>query len=172
MIILGLDPGKTTGAVLYDSVKQEVLAWWEWNCADEGYDPSVRGISALVVGHEVATMFSAMRHGFPVADGLDVDAIHTVVMEAWEFRHNDFAVDANYAAGPIGVVQWLCHDEGIDIVLQKPFKRSRVTDPQLKETGLWIRGGKGHARQALKHVLSYLLTQRDKATQEKLFPRS
>lgn len=152
--ILSIDPGLTTGWVAYDLEDPTN----SYSCE---LDAKARGrLSSVFIGEEFSLWVSLYRKNLKL-----------VVCEDWEFRHTGFAVDAKHAAGPIGVLEYLCAQEDIPLVLVKPMLRSRITDPVLKKSGLWWPHGQGHARQAMKHVLAYQLRQQDRATQEMLYPR-
>lgn len=57
----------------------------------------------------------------------------------------------------IGQSRWILHRlpraEAVEMVLQSPVDAKVVfPNPRLKEVGLWHRGGKGHAMDALRHA--------------------
>lgn len=103
----------------------------------------------------------------------DLRYTQLIVIETWEYRHNQ-PTDARMACEPIGMVKMLAFIHRVPITAeQKPGFRSSIPDTksELKPLGYWI-GGEGHARQALRHGLAYLIrTAHHLPTMEYLFPR-
>lgn len=147
--ILAIDPGLTTG-------------WAQITYSDD--DPG-----HLLDGGEIRDKNSSVAVGawFDRFEAQDL-----VVMEGWEYRKNKFSVDANLACGPIGVVRWLCYVKGIDLVIARPIDRSVVTDEMLRANGDWYSGGRGHAREATRHGIAYLLRHNHLPTMNAYFKRT
>lgn len=59
----------------------------------------------------------------------------------------------------IGMTQWLCYRHGAaDFVLQNVNEaKNTFPNERLRHLGYWHRGGKGHALDAIRHSLLYLL---------------
>lgn len=57
----------------------------------------------------------------------------------------------------IGVVVFLCDKYGIPLTIQSPSERKFATPEKLKKVGFWHVGGEGHANDAGRHALVWLI---------------
>ena len=57
----------------------------------------------------------------------------------------------------IGALKYLSHKHGFSLVMQKPAQRMSISHDQLKGIGWWHVGGAGHANQAARHAVVYML---------------
>lgn len=56
----------------------------------------------------------------------------------------------------IGAVEHMCIKYGVDLVLQTPSEaKNFITNDKMRKYGMWITGGEGHARDAMRHFLLY-----------------
>lgn len=131
--ILAVDPGKTTGVA--------VLQW----SGDKEDDPVLESSAEV---DEV---------GFPeyVLDAFDKD-IDYVVCESFTITtQTGKNSQAPYSLEAIGVLKYLCRKRNYppeDIVFQSPANaKSMFPNPTLSKVGLWHRGGRGHALDAIRH---------------------
>lgn len=132
MRILGIDPGGTTGMVecrLTDDHPLEIVTWSE---------------NDLFMWADTFERVLTDRRP------------NIIIAESWVPLQSAPYADPNDACQPLGVCRWLARRAGVEVVMQQPRRRHGVTDKALKDSGYWIRGGAGHARQALKHVLVYV----------------
>lgn len=69
----------------------------------------------------------------------------------------------------IGALKYLSHKRGFNLVMQKPSLRTSISHDQLKGIGWWHVGGAGHANQASRHAVVYMLdVLKDKALARKI----
>lgn len=61
-----------------------------------------------------------------------------------------------YSLHLIGVVGFLCYQNGKKLVMQDPLDREFTPNEVIKELKLWHRGGAGHANQASRHAFYYM----------------
>lgn len=151
--IFAVDPGGTNGIVQCYVPEDGPLEIVEWT--------------------EERDMFRAcsMVENFMVYSK-EHDRTMMVIVESWKNLHLESNPDANLACQPIGIIRWLGHEHSVPVRLQQPQERLFVTDDILKSSGYWIRGGKGHARQALRHALTFISkNRRHMPTMLKLHPR-
>lgn len=69
---------------------------------------------------------------------------------------------AKIGAGPwslkyIGALEYLCRKHSIPLTLQQPSQKDFAPNDRLKALGLWHKGGGGHALDALRHGVIYLV---------------
>jgi len=57
----------------------------------------------------------------------------------------------------IGALKYLSHKHGFGLAMQKPAQRMSISHDQLKGIGWWHVGGAGHANQAARHAVVYML---------------
>lgn len=57
----------------------------------------------------------------------------------------------------IGVVVYLCDKYNIPITIQNPSERKFATNEKLKQIGFWHVGGEGHANDAYRHALVWIV---------------
>ena len=152
--ILGIDPGLETGWVWVD-VPEDAPAVVTAQGEDKVDWP-------FCVGEELEWWAES-------TSGTD----RLVIIESWVPMDVEFGPDPNFACQPIGIVVWLCKLYNIPLVAQIPKLRHGVTDEILRASGYWLVGGRGHKRQALRHVLAYLQQpeHRHMPTVLKLHPR-
>lgn len=126
--LLGLDPGKTTGAALgYLDAKTPLKIHRTWMIpgGNDGFLEWWHGDFALEVKPAVVVSEKfEKRVGVPFAD--------------WT---------------PLGIEQSLASLQ-LNLVFQKPSVKAHVPDEVLKRAGLWLPGA-GHDRDAVRHLLAY-----------------
>lgn len=135
--VLALDPGKTTGVA-------------EWG----GEEPPM---TDQIVGFEATLLVVAQWLG-----EWEVGEDRAVVME-------DFVITPatgkksrqNFSLELIGAVRWMCLQHKVKFVLQTASEaKAFVTDDRLKHIGWWVKG-QDHARDALRHLLLFLIKTRE-----------
>lgn len=145
LYVLSVDPGKATGLALFSFTKgqePEMLDSFEANF--DTYASWIRGTLDKVAGMS------------------DPEATLSIVCE--RFTINAQTVknsQAPYSLEHIGVLKQIVMDYGgnyEDIVFQSPADAKAMFDnPKLKKLEYWHRGGEGHALDAIRHGLLYLV---------------
>lgn len=144
MIYLAIDPGGTTG--------------FAWLIHDEETG-SLSFNGGQVAGRYEAERFVREVHTtWRYAEGL------TVIIERWDVRANTHQLtnqdDPRYI---IGWVDGYCSEHDITYVEQKPAQAKKFADdPKLKRLD-WYLPGKDHARDAARHLATYLAKQKTPA---------
>lgn len=147
MKVLALDPGGTTGWVLY-TLKEETYGLTEkW---DEGQlGPEEHHVDLYMLINSLCMEALAQNDEF------------IVVCESFEFRQNRQRDNINLMSKEyIGVVKLIAQTLGIPVVFQtagaaKPF----VTDQKLKAMLLYSTNQR-HANDAKRHAVFYLVTKK------------
>lgn len=123
--VLAVDPGKLTG--------------WCWVTADLAHSE----------GEAAQEPFLDMAWSL-----IDSGCLDTVVCERYTVTaHTATLTQAPWSLEQIGVLRWMCHNRGIEFILQAPADAKRLaTEETLKGVG-WPRPrGAGHARDAQRHM--------------------
>lgn len=130
--ILSIDPGKMTGVALFEA-------------------PSWDDAPALMYTAELE-QFETCAY---VERFLDENYEYTeLVLE--RFKISD--VDANWSLEIIGTVRYLAAKRGLTITLQTPADaKGFVTNEMLQGLGYWHVGGAGHANDAIRHGVLYMV---------------
>lgn len=157
MYIIGIDPGGTTGIVECELPQDDPLK------VVDAYELS----DMFEVGKQLREWWNYTNAPSPrFAPG------RLIICEAWVDHATLHATNANAACQPIGMIRWLAENElDVPIQMQLPQARDTVTEQVMKDTGYWLRGGAGHKRQALRHVLAYCVNKQHMPTINKLYPR-
>lgn len=128
MLILGIDPGKTTGAAALDTVAGDMRAWEEdGDCfLDDAHD-MVRNYDAVVC------------EDFAVGP-----------------RTLRCAVGRMWSLEAIGHLRVVCRRSDTPFILQRPSQvKPLVTDNILKGMGMWKSTDGGHQMDALRHAVYF-----------------
>lgn len=142
--IVALDPGGTTG-------------WAMWQ-------DQAGGKTATMWDHFFCGQIGPEEHHEELYELLERFQTHdfTVISETFDFRqHDNFRTGVNLISREyIGVAKLFAlqrmHNSP-PVVLQTPASaKTFVTDEKLKVMGLWV-PGKQHARDALRHLIYYLV---------------
>lgn len=141
MIYLSIDPGGTTGFAWL--VEAEPGQFMFGGAQVSGRYEAERFVREAVLGWPMGLV--GMGQGC------------TVIIERWDVRANTHQLtnqdDPRYI---IGWVDGFCHHEDIPYHEQKPAQAKKfATDPALKRVG-WYLPGQDHARDAARHLLTFL----------------
>lgn len=144
MIVMAVDPGKTTGFALLDLVEKGAdiprLAY----SAELDFEGFSRAAEECMPRSQDATNFHVACESF--------------IINAQTVRNSQ----APYSLEQIGVLKYICWKSGYDpskIAFQAPVNaKNMFPNPRLKELGLWHRGGDGHANDAIRHGLLRMVT--------------
>lgn len=139
--ILAVDPGKATGLAAFSYVKGEEPVMLEsFEAQFETYAPWIRKW---------------------LSEPLDYDFVHIICER---FTINAQTVknsQAPYSLEEIGVLKQILLDEGFspeEIKFQSPADAKAMWDnSKLKKLDYWHRGGEGHALDAIRHGLLYMI---------------
>jgi hypothetical protein len=140
--VLAVDPGKTSGVALLRKNDQTL-----------GGEPSLVWSDELEwpqVGTRIEATLTSL-YG-------KVD----VVVERFTINKSTVAkTQAPWSLEIIGVIRWLAWKSNAgEIHLQEPGSTLRfVTNERIKALGMWHKGGAGHAMDAIRHAVFYLVTQ-------------
>lgn len=143
--VLAVDPGKMTGLALVERRGSEVSLVCSTELAEHEVVPAVR---------RIMTGWDRRLPGNPPLR-LVIERFTVTVETAKK------ASAAVYSLEMIGAVKQVCRDVGYPleaIVFQSPYQaKEPFPNPKLKELGMWHRGGAGHALDAIRHALTYLV---------------
>lgn len=142
MRVVGIDPGLATGLVSVNIDDDGNLG------AVEAYELDQMGL-----GHYMETLYGQWR---------SLGTKPTIVIESFTIT----AATAKNSPAPwslenIGVVRYFSQKADFPLVFQTPAQAKRLaTDDILKAAGLYFKGNgfKGHANDAARHVVTYLMT--------------
>lgn len=135
MKVVAVDPGKLSGVV-------EITI--------DGDDVSVVG------SHELAQIPTCEY----VENVLEVSKERVVIVcEAFRITvQTGKKKDVNYSLEILGTLRYLAHKYGADFHLQTPGDAKHFSDnDRLKSVGFWHVGGEGHANDAFRHALLYMI---------------
>lgn len=132
-ILVAIDPGELTGFVVVNKSTAEVI--WSGECTE--FEVSSRVESLLTVDSDTA-----------------------IVMEKFTINPDTHKKSAQPTAlYLIGAIRYLYHKyTGKVLPLQTPGDaKSFATNDKLKAIGFWHKGGQGHANDAFRHALLYMV---------------
>ena len=128
-LILAVDPGKMTGAALYDIATKTLLNAWE--CPNAEFIDWARDFLAA------SPPIIVRSERFVISGG-------TVRMGR---------TDENWSIECIGCLRAMCRWHGHDFDLQAAGDAKKMApNPKLREIGWYIKG-KGHATDAVRHIV-------------------
>lgn len=135
MLIIVLDPGKTTGLVTFDTVTAEFTAH------ELNFDDTCNVLKTLLD---------------TAIEGADVHVISESFIITQQTAKN---TQAPWSLELIGVARYLSRQyTGRDLVLQQPAAAKRFSsDARVKAMGWWT-PAKGHANDAARHLLLFTAT--------------
>jgi hypothetical protein len=134
-LLLAIDPGKATGFAVMD----------------------ISDLSnPIIISTDELAQYETCRRAEELLSG---DIHIEVVMEAFIITPQTGKLnDVNFSLEIIGAVRYFAQKHGAPFSLQKPADaKSFSTNARLKAVGLWHVGGEGHAMDALRHVLLYMV---------------
>jgi hypothetical protein len=133
--VLSIDPGLTTGVVLVNTQTLEMLYAGEldWKQTGEYVEKTLEEYSAA----DLAI----------VAERFTINAR----------THKNS--QAPYSLMVLGMIDWIVlKADGSPVQLQTPANaKSQADNACLKRLGLWYKGGEGHALDAIRHVVHYMI---------------
>ena len=140
-ILIAVDPGKLSGFVVLD-IEQTLV---------DGSTPVILDSSER---EQMETCFTVHE----LLSKRDSDTVVRVVCENFLITtQTGKKKDTHYSLEIIGTIRYLCGLHGVPFALQKPADgKSFSTDERLKSMGLYVSGGHGHARDAMRHAVYFL----------------
>lgn len=140
--VLAVDPGKATGLALFEFTKgTEPIMHWSEEVQFETYAEPIRNVLSQSYGPE--------------------DQIHVVCERFTINAQTTKNSQAPFSLEEIGVLKQLMLDAGMsvdDLKFQSPADAKAMWDnPKLKKLDYWHRGGEGHALDAIRHGLLYMV---------------
>ena len=160
--VLAIDPGKATGVAIWRTYRQE--SQHESFQLDGGFD----GVSSFLAYGDGGPAWIAPDYDEGESSVYRYDA---VVCESFSVRSNTHKMDQGAFMdvwSNIGALRYAAYLAGVPFHLQTPAEaKSFATNDKLKKLG-WFTGGAGHADDASRHLLTFLVKQRDPEILERL----
>lgn len=134
--LISIDPGKASGFAVLDFSNLK--------------EPSIVYSDELVQFDTVAFVHRSLSE--------DAD-LYEVVMEEFKITPQTGKNSAaSWSLEIIGAVRYFCELYKVPFTLQPPSRaKNFVPNDRMKNIGIWHRGGEGHARDALRHAVLYLV---------------
>lgn len=152
MLYMGLDPGETTG-----------VAWVHtW----DNTEPKLVNRGQIEGGYRALAVF--------LNDGRLADLPSDVIFEGFKlWRGRAMSSDQITPAYGIGVIVGWCEANMIPYTEQMPSERTFVTDEVLERLfpGIDLSHKNRHSKDALKHVVTYLVNQKHMPTLKRGWPQ-
>lgn len=142
--LLALDPGLATGVCLIDLIDPEnpVKVWSAEVSTTEFYDK----IEELVAQKETHVVIEDFK----------------ITVETGKLS------DAPWSLNLIGIVQYLCYLNGKVLDFQLPSQKPFADNDKLRAVDFWHVGGEGHANDALRHAMVWIVDRNRKWTKRLL----
>lgn len=138
--LLAVDPGKTTGIALIEITQdEEPKIIWSRETSPEETEDLVNLTLYELKGHDLRVVCESF------------------IITPQTGRNSQ----APWSLELIGVVKYLTRAHGFGApVMQSPQRAKKfVSNDRLRDLNFWHRGGSGHARDALRHAVLYLVDQ-------------
>lgn len=137
--ILAIDPGKMTGWAVIE------------------YSPtSIESLSSAEF--TVDEVLASLRNGIDLAD--PENHPDRIIIEDFRITTGTGKLGSpDWSLRLIGAVEYLCYKYSIPMTKQFPSNaKAFSTNNKLKAVGMWHVGGAGHANDALRHAMLYMVT--------------
>lgn len=145
--LLCLDPGKASGVALLDTTSLQ----------EDGGAP-VTIVTSAELQPEDLDGWLMEQFARAIEEGAALEAVCEAFLITPQTGKNSFAP---WSLMKIGVLDFLCRMYGVPFKLQTPADaKSFVSNQRLRDLELWHRGGAGHANDALRHGVLYLIRER------------
>ena len=142
--LLAIDPGLATGVCLIDLIDPEnpVVVWSREVGLEEFYDN--------------------------ICDLIEHPETHVVIEDFKITVETGKLSDAPWSLNLIGVVQYLCYLNGKVLDFQMPSEKPFADNDKLRAVNFWHVGGEGHANDALRHAMIWIVKNNRKWTRKLL----
>jgi hypothetical protein len=137
MYIFAIDPGKTTG--------------WAFAQVENGE------VTALTYGEDdfdaICARLDYWLQSYQTYDTRVVAEKYTITARTAQLSQQSWSLEV------IGVARYLAKKHGdLQLIIQPTNVKKFATDKRLKALGWWHKGGGGHANDALRHLMGYLVS--------------
>lgn len=129
IIIIGIDPGKTVGLAVYDTITEEMMG------SQIAFDDFGDWLNLSL--NNIKNTLKKEVH---------------VTIERYTIRSLKVAADAHWAIEIIGMTRYLCKCYGVSLTLQTPNDAKKYADDIKLRTAKWYVPGRDHANDAIRHV--------------------
>lgn len=148
--LIAVDPGLKTGLTIFNLDSE---------------------IPEMVRSYEMS--LSEFQEYVELLDTSAGDALHHVEIVIEDFiittETAKKSLGGNWSLENIGKILYVAEKHGISVKKQRPGDRMSISHEQLKGLDYWHVGGEGHANQASRHAVVYMLdTLKNKALARKL----
>jgi len=139
--LLSVDPGLATGVALIDlSIPEDPKQLWSVEVStEEFYDK--------------------------IADLVSKESTH-IVCESFEIV--DGSPNSPWSLNLIGILQYLCYHNGKPLDMQQPSQKDFASNEKLRAVDFWHVGENGHANDALRHAMIWIVERNRKWTRKLL----
>lgn len=133
--LLAIDPGLLTGVMYIDmSDKNDPSKVWSEEWSVDHFHDTIEGFLS-----ENKDVCRVVIENFIIGNSTGKKS-----QQPWSLRL-------------IGVVAFLCHKYEIPLTIQSPSERKFATSEKLKKVGFWHVAGEGHANDAGRHALVWVI---------------
>lgn len=139
-LLIAIDPGKASGFAVLDYTDLDDI---KINYSDE--------LDQMTVISEVDVL---------LGDAEELEGTFEIVMEKFTItaQTGKNTNAENWSPEIIGAVKYLAWKYGVTFSEQTPAEaKNFVPNERMKAVGIWHKGGEGHARDALRHGVLYLV---------------
>jgi len=142
--LLAIDPGLATGVCLIDLIYPDtpVVVWSDEVSVDQFYDK--------------------------IAQLIAEPSTHVVIEDFKITVETGKLSDAPWSLNLIGIVQYLCYLNGKVLDFQSPSQKPFADNDKLRAVDFWHVGGEGHANDALRHAMIWIVENNRKWTRKLL----
>lgn len=136
--LLGIDPGKATGVVMIDiSDPDNPVALWSAEMTVDQFHA------------EIDRLMQTKNLNVAIEDFRITAATGKLTEAPWSLKL-------------IGVVEYLGWLYSVPVTLQMPSQKPFATNERLRSVDFWHVGGEGHANDAFRHAMIWVVTKNNK----------
>lgn len=140
--LLAIDPGLATGVAMIDLTDYDnpKVMWSDELTITQFYDT----IDKLIGREDLAVVIEQFK----------------ITVETGKLS------DAPWSLNLIGIVDYLCYHRGAEIYFQMPSQKPFADNEKLRAVDFWHVGGAGHALDALRHAMIWIVEYNRKWTRK------
>jgi hypothetical protein len=133
--ILGIDPGLLTGITLYLQENKQITRIWAREVDEVEVD--------FLIEETIKTYAPDLE----------------VINEKFFITEKTYKLpDCPWSLEKTGVIKYMCNKYGVAYNWQSPTEaKTFVPDERLRNLDEWFVGGEGHARDAIRHVITHVV---------------
>jgi hypothetical protein len=139
MILLGVDPGKTVGLAVYNTITEEMMG-------------------SQIVFDDFGDWLNLSLGNVRKDPNLDQDI--KVACERYAIRSLKYAADAHWAIEIIGITRYLCKCYSVPLTLQHAGVAKQYANDIKLRKAKWYVPGRDHANDAIRHVALLMASQK------------